>query len=92
MPAPQSVVSNRPKRYHARYLAPQTHGGIHLGLKLDKLHRGDCLELLKRVDDASIDLAFADPPFNIGYKYDVYKDKKSADEYLDWTRQWTAAV
>lgn len=69
-----------------------THGGILLGLKLDKLHRGDCLELLKKVDDASVDLAFADPPFNIGYKYDVYKDKKSADEYLDWTRQWTAAV
>jgi site-specific DNA-methyltransferase (adenine-specific) len=68
------------------------HGGVALTIPLDKLHLGDCIKLLNKVDEASIDLAFADPPFNIGYKYDVYKDKKSADEYLDWTRQWTAAV
>ena len=40
----------------------------------------------------SVDLAFADPPFNIGYDYDAYEDKLAADEYLNWTRQWGAAV
>jgi site-specific DNA-methyltransferase (adenine-specific) len=39
-----------------------------------------------------VDLVFADPPFNIGYEYDVYEDRKSADEYLTWTRQWVEGV
>jgi len=34
------------------------------------------------------DLIFADPPFNIGYKYDVYNDRKKYDEYYNWTKQW----
>ena len=31
---------------------------------LGRLYRGDCLEVLPEVADASIDLVFADPPFN----------------------------
>ncbi len=34
------------------------------------------------------DLIFADPPFNIGYKYDKYHDEKTSDKYLAWTRDW----
>ena len=40
---------------------------------------GDCLERFRDVEDASIDLVFADPPFNIGYDYDVYDDRRDAD-------------
>ena len=59
---------------------------------IKKLYCDDCLEGLKRVVPGSIDLAFADPPFNIGYAYDVYDDRKGYEAYLDWTRQWTRAV
>src|SRR4029077_10512382 len=31
-------------------------------------------------------------PFNIGYDYDVYKDRKHADEYLAWTNTWGEQV
>jgi len=34
-------------------------------LKLDKIHQGDCLELLNKIDDNSIDLIFLDPPYNL---------------------------
>jgi site-specific DNA-methyltransferase (adenine-specific) len=34
--------------------------------ELDRLHPGDCLDLLPRIEAGSIDLVFADPPFNIG--------------------------
>lgn len=34
------------------------------------------------------DLIFADPPFNINWKYDIYIDKKPDQEFLDWNRQW----
>ena len=40
----------------------------------------------------SVDLAFADPPFNIGYEYDVYDDSREHEQYLDWSRQWIGAV
>lgn len=53
---------------------------------------GDSLTLLQRLPDRCVDLVFADPPFNIGYQYDQYQDKKSKPAYLDWTEQWLAAV
>jgi site-specific DNA-methyltransferase (adenine-specific) len=47
---------------------------------------------MKRMEAGSVDLAFADPPFNIGYTYDVYDDRRDADTYLEWTRAWTREV
>ncbi len=63
-----------------------------MALKLDQVHRKDCLEGLAELDEGSVDLAFADPPFNIGYEYDVYDDRKAAEDYLAWSREWMAAV
>jgi site-specific DNA-methyltransferase (adenine-specific) len=40
----------------------------------------------------SVDLVFADPPFNIGYDYDAYDDNQSPNTYLQWTRSWGSAV
>ena len=61
-------------------------------MEANQIHNRDCIEGLAELPAGSIDLAFADPPFNIGYQYDVYEDKKAADEYLDWTRKWGAGV
>jgi site-specific DNA-methyltransferase (adenine-specific) len=47
---------------------------------------------MRKLGDGAIDLVFADPPFNIGYEYDVYDDKKERDEYLKWSREWIAGV
>lgn len=63
-----------------------------MSLKLDTVHNLDCLKGLEQLDAGSVDLAFADPPFNIGYKYDVYDDERDSDEYLDWCRQWIGGV
>ena len=62
------------------------------GLPIDRVHTGDCLEKLAQVKTGSIDLAFADPPFNIGYDYDVYDDKRDSNQYLDWSKRWIAEV
>jgi DNA modification methylase len=63
-----------------------------MGLAANKVYQGDCIELLDRVEPGSIDLVFADPPFNIGYRYDVYHDRRDGDEYVDWNRKWMAGV
>src|SRR5262245_60744411 len=62
------------------------------GLALDRLYPGDCSEQFRAVEDSSIDLVFADPPFNIGYDYDVYDDRRDTDQYLDWTARWGREV
>ncbi|MGE3182811.1 MAG: site-specific DNA-methyltransferase [Phycisphaerae bacterium] len=60
--------------------------------ELNKIHTADCIKGMNGLDEGSIDLAFADPPFNIGYDYDVYQDKKAANEYLDWSQKWISGV
>ena len=59
-------------------------------LSVNRVHQGDCIELLASVEAGTVDLAFADPPFNIGYDYDVYDDQQSRDDYLSFCRQWIA--
>lgn len=61
-------------------------------LQTDRLLHGDCVEQLRQLPDGCVDLAFADPPFNIGYTYDVYDDRQQADDYLDFSRKWLAQV
>jgi site-specific DNA-methyltransferase (adenine-specific) len=53
---------------------------------------GDCTARLAELPAGSVDLAFADPPFNIGYEYDRYHDRRAGDDYLAWTEKWLAAV
>lgn len=56
------------------------------------IHQGDCIHLMQRLDAGCVDLVFADPPFNIGYDYDVYDDSLQAPQYLAWSREWMTAV
>ena len=35
------------------------------GFKLNKIYNMECLEFMKRIDDNTIDLIFADPPYNL---------------------------
>lgn len=63
-----------------------------MGLAVNAVYQGDCVGRLAEMDEQSVELAFADPPFNIGYDYDVYHDRQTDGAYLDWTRQWMRAV
>jgi site-specific DNA-methyltransferase (adenine-specific) len=47
---------------------------------------------MRQIEAGSVDLVFADPPFNIGYEYDAYDDKQDHESYLDWSRRWIEAV
>ena len=56
------------------------------------VHNCDCIEGMQQIDSNSIDLVFADPPFNIGYKYDKYNDSIATEEYLQWCTAWMQQV
>ena len=47
-----------------------------------ELRLGDCLETLKNIPDKAIFVS--DPPFNIGYKYNTYKDRMKEADYFKW--------
>ncbi len=54
-----------------------------------KIIHGDVFTCLKQVDDESVNLIFADPPYNIGKDFNGRKDKWATDElYLKWCYQW----
>ena len=56
------------------------------------IYQGNCIDRLREIRPGSVDLAFADPPFNIGYEYDVYDDRRQAEEYVEWCRQWMLGI
>lgn len=62
---------------------------IHL---LDRVFNVDCVKGMGGLPDESVDLVFADPPFNIGCDYDAYDDKKTDAAYCDFCRDWGAQV
>jgi site-specific DNA-methyltransferase (adenine-specific) len=54
-----------------------------------RLYQGDCLDVLPTVPDDSVDLVFADPPFNLDKNYGQKVNDKLADEhYLAWCEAW----
>lgn len=65
--------------------------GIH-AVEANTLFQGDCLDGFAKLAPASVDLVFADPPFNIGYDYDVYDDQREADEFVSWCKQWGSEI
>lgn len=55
---------------------------------INKIIEGDCLEILKKIPGNSVDMTFADPPFNLKKKYNHYDDSKEKEEYLKWCDKW----
>ena len=51
---------------------------------INKIINGDCLEVLKDIPNNSIDLCIIDPPYNVNYNYNEYKDNLSSEEYYLW--------
>lgn len=53
------------------------------------LYNGDCIRVLNNIPDGSVDLVFADPPFNLGKTYDPgVEDSLTISNYLNWTFEW----
>jgi site-specific DNA-methyltransferase (adenine-specific) len=50
---------------------------------------GDCLQVLPNLPAQSVDLVFADPPYNIGKRFAQFNDTWPTDaEYADWCYSW----
>ena len=60
-----------------------------LGNDKHRIIHGDAIEALKELSDSSVDLIFADPPYNIGKSFNGHKEKWATEEdYLNWCHLW----
>lgn len=55
-----------------------------------EIYLGDALKVLdEAVPDGSVNLVFADPPYNIGKKFSEFIDHWESDEqYVEWCYEW----
>lgn len=74
-------------------------------LPLNQILQGDCIEILKSLPENSVDLVFADPPYNLQLQNDLYRPNRtkvdavnndwdkfsSFAEYDEFTREWLRA-
>ena len=49
---------------------------------------GDALDALKNMRDGFAHLIFADPPYNIGKNFGNGNKKLSAEQYINWCKEW----
>lgn len=64
-------------------------------MKYNYIKQGDCLELMKELEDNSINLVLTSPPYNTGRnhgsmenhekRYDIYLENRDISEYIDWS-------
>ncbi|OFY67768.1 MAG: methyltransferase [Bacteroidetes bacterium RIFCSPLOWO2_02_FULL_36_8] len=54
-----------------------------------KIIHGEALQALTTLANNSVDLIFADPPYNIGKNFNGHKDRWATEEdYLEWCYKW----
>ena len=75
------------------------------GLPIDQVIQGDCIKILAGIPECSIDLVFADPPYNLQLRHDLWRPNSTRVDAVDdewdrfssfadydaFTRAWLAA-
>jgi site-specific DNA-methyltransferase (adenine-specific)/modification methylase len=74
-------------------------------LEINRIIRGNCLEILPQIPDKSVDLVITDPPFNVMNKTDLkfkhraditqqvsFDEFESYQTYLSFTEKWVRTV
>lgn len=59
---------------------------------LNQIINGNCVEVMSKLSEGSIDLIVTSPPYNCGIKYDIHIDTLSMEDYWLWTEQWLTQV
>ena len=57
--------------------------------ELTTIYHSDCFDALQEIENESVDLIFADPPYNIGKRFGTFKDSWRSDiDYAEWCYLW----
>jgi site-specific DNA-methyltransferase (adenine-specific) len=55
---------------------------------LSQIINGDCVEVMSKLPENSVDLIVTSPPYSVNINYDVYDDNTTINEYLDFSKKW----
>lgn len=55
---------------------------------VDIIHTGDCIAGMRGLDENSFNLVIADPPYNLGKDFGVWKENERRTDWKEWTREW----
>ena len=68
--------------------APEPEIGAPGALPLDQILAGDCTQAMRALPDASVDLVFADPPYNLQLRGDLHRPEGGTVDAVDddWDR------
>lgn len=103
VPAPERLMNDRKREYH-KGLRKLTRTSNKLCVirpslynrrgmpEINQIISGDSIKVLNDGPEGWVDLAFADPPFNIGYLYHGYDDRRKTEDYLKFSEDWMRAV
>jgi len=72
-------------------LVPELRPNYHLSDPQTDVYVGDCRQVLASLPQGSVDLIFADPPFNWNVPYTDWNDNMKRQDYLEFTYQWLDA-
>lgn len=75
-------------------------------IEIDHIYQGDCIEVMSRLPEKSVDLIFADPPYNLQLRGDLFRPNltlvdavddawdqfASFKDYDNFTRDWLTAA
>ena len=59
-------------------------------LKINKVYQGDCLDVMRDIDDGTINCVVTSPPYWKGFAYEAYFN--SYAQYLRWSRRWLREI
>lgn len=84
---PEFSDTRRPPTGRKLAIAPLSEGfQVHYEHPHGKLFQGNSLDWLKSLEDGSVDLVFADPPYNI--KKAEWDSFESQEHYIEWSIRW----
>lgn len=58
-------------------------------MEINKIYYGDCIQLMNQIDDESVDLIIADPPYNLNKDFGNKSDKwQEVGDWVTWSKNW----
>lgn len=58
-------------------------------MERNKIYYGDCIQQMNQLDDESVDLIIADPPYNLNKNFGNNSDKwNEIEDWVAWSQKW----
>lgn len=56
------------------------------------IHIGDCIQGMNNLEKGAYNLIIADPPYNLGKDFGIWKENEKKAEWKEWSRDWLEAA